>query len=109
MIMLSVANLISQNSCREVGLIQRPDAWEYPLLIAINHRSSQPIRVEHINVTNPSKIMAENSYYRSFQPCMVVSIGLPLVQQISVHSQIYNAIEWRNTNSSDSMRVFLKR
>ena len=37
--------------------------------------------------------MAKNPDYRNFQPCMVVSIGLPLDQQISVHNQIYDAIE----------------
>ncbi len=106
---INVVNLVNQNSCHEIGLIQRPDAWEYPLWVLLTEKSRQSIRVENVNVMNPSNVIAQNSYYRSFQPCMLVSIGLPRVQQITVHNQIYDASEWRNKYVREPMQVFFKR
>ena len=105
---VSVANLVNQSSCTEIGLIQRPDAWEYPLWVLL-HQGRRPIRLENVNVTNPSKAIGQSPYYRSFQPCMIVSIGMPLVQQINVDSQVYGASKWQNTNSVEPMQVFFKR
>ena len=106
---ISVADLVKQNRCDEIGLIQRPDAWEYPLWLLLTQTSQRPIRVENVNVTNPSKAIEQNAYYQDFHPCMLISIGLQSVQQLTVHQQSYGASKWQNADTSEPMQVFFKR
>jgi hypothetical protein len=101
---LNAAEVISTHACRSVGLFSRPDAWEYPLWVLLNQQN--PVRLEHINVQNPSKIASATSLYRSFVPCAVVSIGQPAMQQLDVKGQRYES-KWRSQNTLDSMQVFI--
>ena len=102
----NVANVIHQKSCYDVGLIQRPDAWEYPLLVLSNQNSKKPIRFENVNVNNHSAILTQDPYYQKFNPCLVVSIGLPFSQQVTVHDKTYSS-GWRNTDLLEVIQIFL--
>ncbi|NJL90369.1 MAG: glycosyltransferase family 39 protein [Coleofasciculaceae cyanobacterium SM2_1_6] len=38
---LGVASLLHQQKCENIGIIQRPDSWEYPLWVAINKEAKR--------------------------------------------------------------------
>lgn len=101
---LNAAGVITDQNCRSVGLLSRPDAWEYPLWVLLNRRS--PVRLEHINVQNPSTIAYGTPPYRSFIPCAIVSIGQPSVERLAVNGQSYES-RWRSQNTLDPMQVFI--
>jgi hypothetical protein len=68
-----LANLVAnQNFCRDVGLIAKPDAYEYPLWMLLKNRIEKLPRLEHINVENISGTIP----LKDFKPCM----GLQLIE-----------------------------
>ncbi len=105
---LGVANLISQQRCENIGIIQRPDSWEYPLWLLINQASQKTVVMRNVNVENPS-IIAQNGAYRSFDPCAIVTMGLKPVPELTVKKQTYVASKWTSTDSFDPTRVFFKK
>ena len=106
---IDIAHLVKQKSCRDIGLIQQPDTWEYPLWILLAQQLQQPLRLENVNVTNPSSAIEQHSYYQKFQPCVIVSIGFSPLPQLNVHHQVYVANAWRNRDGLEPMQVFFKR
>lgn len=100
---VEAAQIARENRCQNVGLISRPDAWEYPLWVLLNQQVS--VRLEHINVQNQSNAAATDKQYQAFQPCSVVSIGQPATDQIKVNAQVYQS-KWRSRNTQEMMQVF---
>ncbi len=103
-----LGQFINQRNCREIGLIQRPDTWEYPLWVLLKSQNSPALRIENVNVTNPSQILAQKPYYRNFHPCIVVAFGLPTTQQVTVNQQVYREEPWQNRQLIEPIQVFLK-
>lgn len=104
---LGVANLINQKECENIGIIQRPDSWEYPLWVAINQGSKKAVVMRNVNVDNPSNV-AQNAAYRSFDPCAIVRMGLKPVPQLTVKNQTYIASKWTSKDSFDPTQIFFK-
>lgn len=105
---LEVANLISQQRCENIGIIQRQDSWEYPLWILINQSAQKAVVMRNVNVENPSRI-AEDAADRSFDPCAIVTMGLKRVPQLTVKNQTYIANQWTSTDFFDPTQVFFKQ
>lgn len=61
-------------SCQEIGIIGKPDAYEYPLWMLIRSRVKQFPRIEHIDVDNVSGSIP----LKDFNPCMKVQIIEPI-------------------------------
>ncbi len=104
---LGVANLLHQQRCENIGIIQRPDSWEYPLWVAINKEAKKVVEVRNVNVENPSNI-AQNSEYQSFDPCAIIRMGLKTVPQLTVNNQTYINSKWQSTYGFDPTQVFFK-
>jgi hypothetical protein len=104
----SLANLLAQKSCFEIGLVQRPDAWEYPLWMLLDQKNRQSLRFENVNVENPSKSLSQDPKYRNFRPCAIVKLGLPSTQQLTVSGSIYKADAWQPQYQTEQIQVFFK-
>ncbi|MBL8012703.1 MAG: glycosyltransferase family 39 protein [Candidatus Omnitrophica bacterium] len=62
---------ILKSSCSDIGLLMSWESWEYPLWPLLNAPSAKNLRLEHIEVDNPSK---KFPYPRgTFNPCIVLS------------------------------------
>ena len=104
---LGVASLIHQRGCENIGIIQRPDSWEYPLWVLINQASNKVVKIRNVNVENPSN-QSQDDADRSFDPCAIVRMGLKPVQQLNVKNQTYIADKWQFTDSFEPTQVFFK-
>ena len=104
---LGVANLIYDKKCENIGIIQRPDSWEYPLWVVINQVSKKVVVMRNVNVENPSNI-AQNTEYKSFNPCAIVRMGLKPVPQLVVKNQTYIASKWQSTANFEPTQLFFK-
>jgi hypothetical protein len=64
------SNIGADLGCQDWGLVFGGDTWEYPLWVLSRSRSKQSIRMEHVNVTDPSGQLA---YPRGdFKPCVLL-------------------------------------
>ncbi len=104
---LGVANLLHQQGCENIGIIQRPDSWEYPLWVLINKEAKKVVEIRNVNVDNPSDV-AQNSAYKNFDPCAIVRMGLKPVTQLTVNNQTYINSQWQSTYGFDPTQVFFK-
>ena len=64
-----VANFLnSQTTCEDIGLMSGGDSWEYPFWVLLEKNGVRTIRIEHVNVTNPSGTIPIR-----FNPCAIIS------------------------------------
>ena len=65
------SQIVLNSGCSNLGIEFTEDSWEYPWW-AYLRKSSKPIRIEHINIKNPS---ANLPYpWGNFLPCGIVSV-----------------------------------
>jgi hypothetical protein len=68
---LKIVEHINAQRCTEVGLLLDEGVLEYPLWIMLQEKPGHNVRIEHVNVRNPTRAKADPS----FVPCVVVFVG----------------------------------
>jgi hypothetical protein len=71
-----IADEIIASQCKNVGLVLRYDAWEYPFWILLQDQGFKG-RIEHINVANVSKKYQD----QSFTPCAIIVDSQEVINQ----------------------------
>jgi hypothetical protein len=112
---VSLSRAIQAQSCRSVGLIQRPDAWEYPLWVLLNQAGGAGglpsphtgLRIENVQVNNPSGQLEQRPRFRDFQPCAVVALGVRLESPVTVRGQTFEASPWQQQDLLEPMQLLL--
>lgn len=96
--------LVAEN-CTDIGLRLGGDTWEYPFWVLFQQKSSEPFRLEHIKVENPSTIQADTFSDQNFSPCALIASGVVEMRdrEIVLDNQVY-----RNQWSQDGVSVFIK-
>jgi hypothetical protein len=67
-----VARQLSDAHCAHIGLASGSDDWEYPLWVSLFRTPLSDIRIEHVQVSNPSADLSNQAQFKSFVPCAVV-------------------------------------
>jgi hypothetical protein len=88
---------------------------EYPFWVLLKKTSRQPIRIEHVNVTNISAIKSTVNSFVGFSPCAVIVVDADrtsLVAEKGNYTQAWAESQSRlymQVWSSPPLRVFTKR
>jgi hypothetical protein len=89
---------------------------EYAFWVLLKKTSLQPIRIEHINVTNVSAIKSTVNPFVGFSPCAVIVVDADrhptLVAEKGNYTQAWalsQELVYRQVWSSGPMRVFIPR
>ncbi len=69
------AQFLSQTQCSNIGLILGPDDWEYPFWVLLGQNGKQTFRLEHVGVTNISRIKYKDYPFNAFTPCAVIVVN----------------------------------
>jgi 4-amino-4-deoxy-L-arabinose transferase-like glycosyltransferase len=64
---------LQADQCREVGLVVGGNSWEYPYWMRAQEVMKKSVRLEHLQVDNPSARQV-SAAYKSFQPCALLVI-----------------------------------
>lgn len=63
-----MARLIQQHGCTDVGLSVVEVSWEYLFWVTLQPPDGQPLRLEHVNVRNDSRLFPRPN----FEPCAII-------------------------------------
>lgn len=86
---LNCSSLIQQIDCEKVGLILGEDDWEYPFWILLDRPGKEMPRIEHVNVTNLSRVKYSTLSHESYRPCVVIFVGRVLPDKLSLYQSQY--------------------
>ncbi len=67
----AVSEIIQSQNCKDIGLIQEENSWEYPWWVLFSRKYGKDFRMEHVLVNNPT---AKLNYPRgTFTPCALIA------------------------------------
>jgi hypothetical protein len=95
------ADFLHRLNCSQAGLVLGGNDWEYPLWVLLQTNKTGPIRIEHVNVTNISKVI---EYRGDFRPCAIVSVGSKESKEVVFRNETYST-QW----SLKPVSVFVRR
>jgi len=58
-----------------IGIISSGDAWEYPIWVLVNDLMEEPVRIEHVQITNESRALELTGFD---PPCIVHIFNQPV-------------------------------
>ncbi len=87
---INALRILETKNCSKIGLLSGEDNIEYPLFVILRQKIKQ-VRVEHIEITNPSKNIS-SSYYNSFVPCGVINTKKPKLSYVYSRNNLYKKI-----------------
>jgi 4-amino-4-deoxy-L-arabinose transferase-like glycosyltransferase len=79
---IRAADTLAAMNCFDVGLAIYSDSWEYPIWILLRERTSGPVRLEHVNVTDVSARLREPG--PAWAPCAIFRINTSGPEPVSV-------------------------
>jgi hypothetical protein len=79
-------DFVRSKECRAVGLVLSGYDWEYPFWALLRDGAIPPIRLEHVDVKNPSGKRAAAPPFRGFAPCARIVVGAGEVRALSVRN-----------------------
>jgi Dolichyl-phosphate-mannose-protein mannosyltransferase len=87
----TAARLVRTSGCREIGIVSGEDDWEYPLWVLLDAVDGRrpAVRMEHVEVRNPSAARGRVRRYRRFSPCLIVALDGRTSQEIEVKGAVY--------------------
>ncbi len=95
------AEEVQKSGCKDIGLMIGINSWEYPLWALWDAPRNKNMRIEHINVHNPSKKF--DYPLGAFDPCAVINDGAKETAKLTVNDQTYV-----KTNQWAFLNIFLK-
>lgn len=105
---IDAVKLVKSQGCSKIGLSMPRDAWEYPLWVLLQQNNNQPIRIEHINVTNVSSIKVKQYPYKGYSPCAIIDVEFQGGKKIVFQNSIY-VKKWSGVNFAESVIVYIKQ
>ncbi len=105
---INAVKFIEQERCINIGLFLRPEAWEYPFWVLLKKDENQEIRIEHVNVNNPSQVKYSSHSFDTFKPCAIISVGSREDEKINFKETNYSRV-WQSVESSDPVSVFMSQ
>lgn len=81
---------MKQTPCVDYGLIVGENDLEYPFWVLLKDSIGPEFRLEHVNVTNVSRVLSDEFPYVSFSPCalLVTRVDQPdtiIVRGVTFH------------------------
>ncbi len=110
----NAANEINNQSCTTIGMMYDNISFEYPYWLLLN-APRRNFKLQHIGVTNDSRILETRPRYRQFDPCLVLKTTshnseTPLATELTIGEQRYQEI-WQQSDpklkSIKSVQLFL--
>ena len=96
-----VAQEIQQSGCTQIALVMTSESWEYPLWPLLGAPGTKGLRIEHVNVTNPSK---KFSYpLGNFDPCLAVHDTAQGIAKVMI-----NGVGYVKTNQFTYLSIYRK-
>ncbi len=86
----------------QVGLVADNSSWEYMWWVLLS-RGESAVRLEHVNVEDPSKRLVAERPFRAFRPEAVVTLDQPPQAEIAVGQTVY-----RRRWTQDRVGIYLR-
>lgn len=91
----------SQSGCKNIALVMTAESWEYPLWPLLDLPKNKDLRIEHVNINNPSK---KFDYPRGpFDPCLAIHDVAQGIATISI-----NGVGYVKTNQFTYLSIYRK-
>lgn len=87
-------------NCHQIGLITDNGDWEYPFWVLLSDDFQQPVRLEHVNVTNQSGVLED----LTFNPCAVMD----MTKNRSDTVVLKNGSQYELANEWGEMSIYIK-
>ena len=113
---LGAAHFVETLRCSDVGLLIGDYDLEYPFWTLLQKTGRQPIRIEHVDVTNSSAVKCAAIPYAGFSPCAVIVVDADRnpasIAERGNYTQAWSSsmdAVYTEAWSSGPVRVFIKR
>jgi 4-amino-4-deoxy-L-arabinose transferase-like glycosyltransferase len=97
------ASILQEISCTNIGLVINNDDWEYPLWVLLHKPKMEIKRLDHLNVTNISEKMYDNSNPDESKICALFTINANPSLTVSIKDGRFSKV-W----SMHSVNVYKK-
>lgn len=81
------AEEIEISGCRDIALVMTSESWEYPLWTLLGIPQVHGLRMEHVNVSNPSQKYAYP--LGTFDPCIAVHDTAQDITRITINGALF--------------------
>lgn len=102
------AEVLKSKECNQVGLKLGYDDYEYPFWVLLNSQQNSVVDIEHVEVTNTSKIQASLPIHQNFVPCAIVSTQSDKQDEDAANNMVYQQQNYQQTWSSNPVKVYWK-
>jgi hypothetical protein len=72
---ISSAQYLAKSQCSVIGLVLGKDDWEYPFWVLLGEDGRRTVRLEHVKVTNISKVKYNEYPFNAFTPCSIIVVS----------------------------------
>lgn len=86
---ISSVKYLSNSKCSNIGLVLGGDDWEYPFGVLLGEDSRRKVRLEHVNVTNISRVKYNEYPFNAFTPCAVIVVSDNPPNEVRIGDIIY--------------------
>lgn len=89
------ARYIERSGARRIGLVSRHDGaddWEYPLWLLLGEPAGGSRRIEHVGVTNATRVLRDAGAAHAAAPDLIVGLSPGLPRRLDVDGRRYRRV-----------------
>lgn len=106
---VEAVNFLQSKGCSNIGLSLGNDPWEYPYWEIWQDTKKQTVKMQHINVTNISAQLSNQSPYKDFIPCAIMTMETKRSKQEKSQEMIVKDTTYIRVGDFPPVGVFLPK
>ncbi|MBD2440675.1 glycosyltransferase family 39 protein [Nostoc sp. FACHB-110] len=105
---IQAVEFLNANKCSNIGLLLGNDPWEYPFWVLAQHNQN-PVKFQHINVTNVSAKKSLEPPFQNFAPCGILVMQTKKSKLEKRENILFKDKSYTKAWDSADVGVFLKQ